>query len=143
MPAGVLVDAEGAVKAWAKAQTAISAIVGSRVFFEVNGSAPFPQLVVQRVGGGPLPGEPPIDQALIQFDVWGTQSASGKADGKASASALAEAVRNAAFFMTAETPMGAAAGLWAEISLGPVWSPDPESGRARYVVDVLFGIRGV
>lgn len=136
------VDAEGAVRTWARANADISALVDARVFFGVPegvspGDANWPMLVVRRVGGAPQPDIAPVDRALIQFDCWGATRRS-----KAQAAALATAVVTAARELTNGTEMGSGVvGQGADVELGPVWSPDPETDQARYVVDVAFYLR--
>lgn len=128
------VDAEAAAKAWARADAAIVAIVGQRVFLGVNNNAEFPQLVVERVGGGPQASEAPLDDALLQFSCWATS--------RGAAGALAYTVMSQAESMTVGTPMGdAAVGKRARSPLGPRYSTseaDQKAGRHRYVVDIEF-----
>ena len=133
----VYVDAEGAAKAWARAQADIAAIVAQRVFLGVNNAAPFPQLVVERAAGGADPGEAPIDGALVTFSCW--------AASRGAAGALAYVVMSAAESMVPGTPMGAAAvGHGASVPLGPRYltsGEDEKAGRFRYVVDVALTLR--
>lgn len=128
------VDAETAAKAWARADAAIAAIVGARVFLGVNHAAPFPQLVAERAGGGPHTSQAPLDDALIQFSCWATS--------RRAAATLAYTVMGAAASMTAPTPMGVdAVGKGARCPLGPLYQTsqaDEKAGRYRYVVDVEF-----
>lgn len=128
------VDAETAAKAWARADPAIAAVVGARVFLGVNHAAPFPQLVAERAGGGPQASQAPLDDARIQFSCWATS--------RRAAAALAYTVMGSAASMTTSTPMGAeAVGKGARTVLGPLYltsQADEKAGRYRYVVDVEF-----
>lgn len=130
----VFVDAEAAAKAWARADAAIVALVAARVFLGVNNEAPFPQLVVERSGGGPQASEAPLDDARIQFSCWATS--------RRSAATLAYTVMSSAESMTGSTPMGAeAVGKGARTVLGPLYltsDADEKAGRYRYVVDIEF-----
>lgn len=135
-------DAEGAVRTWARAHAGIDAIVDGRVFFgvpEKTTAGSWPMLVLRRVAGAPEPSIPPIDRAVIQFDCWGAPAKSLAR--KAQAASLAAAVVTAARELTAGTDMGDAVGMGADVDLGPVWLPDPETDQARYVVDVAFYLR--
>lgn len=133
----VFTDVEGAAKAWARAQAEITALVGQRVFLAPNNAAPFPQVVVNRAGGGADPGEAPIDGALVTFGCW--------AANRHAAAALAYVVMGAAESMVPGTPMGASAvGLGASVPLGPRYvtsAADEKAGRFRYVVDVVLTVR--
>lgn len=138
-PTKVYVDAEAAAKAWAKANTAIAAIVAARVFLGVNNEAPFPQLVVTQVGGRPEDGDAPIDNPVISFSCW--------ASSRPAARALADTVVSGAKSMTVGSPMGAAAvGNGAQVVLDPLFvasQPNEQAApaRFRYVTDVQFNIR--
>lgn len=138
----VFVDAEGAVRSWARSEAGIVAVASTRTFFGIpeNYGGAWPILVCQRVGGAPDPNIAPIDRALIQFDCWGSPDKTlGR---KAQAASLAAAVVTAARSLQPKTAMGlTAVSFGAEVELGPVWSPDPATDQARYVVDVAFYLR--
>lgn len=134
-------DAEGAVRTWARANATITA-VAEGVFFAIpeNYGGSWPLLTLARVGGAPELAIAPVDRALIQFDCWGPPSK--QEAGKYLAASLAAAVVTAARQLVNPTSMGTdVAGMGAEVELGPVWSPDPETDQARYVVDVAFYLR--
>lgn len=136
MPVGVFTDAEAAVRGWARAHAGITPKAPGGIYFSVPKGASFPLATLQRVAGAPDLGEAPVDQARIQFDAWGTT--------KQDAAALAEAIVNAASGLQDGTVMGSepAVAKGATVELGPVWLPDQESRRPRYVVDVTFLIVG-
>lgn len=131
------VDVEAAAKAWARAQPEIAAIVGARVFLAPNNAGPWPQLVVNRAGGGADPGEAPIDGALVTFSCW--------AASRGAAGSLAYVVMGAAESLVPRTPMGASAvGHGASVPLGPRYltdAADEKAGRFRYVLDVVLTVR--
>lgn len=131
----VLVDAEGAVRAWARANTAIAAAFTGGIYFgPPEGTVTFPLVRLQRIGGGPVPGDTPIDEAVISWLVWGTN----KAQAAAAAMTLVSQIES----MLCGTAMGAGAvGLGARVTLGPVFSPDPDTDRPRYIVDSAFVVR--
>lgn len=133
--AKVLVDAEGAVRAWARANSAIAAAFTGGIYFgPPEGTVTFPLVRVQRIGGGPVPGDTPLDDAAMSFLVWG----SAKAQAATAAMVLVSEIES----MPCGTAMGSGAvGLGARVTLGPVWSPDPDTDRPRYIVDGSFSIR--
>jgi hypothetical protein len=126
---------------WARANTLISAVAGSRVARGEIKGAPYPQLWVTRVGGAPNFDGIPYDAALIQLDCWGAET-STTTSGETSAALLATAVLNAVRLFKDGTPMGAdAVGMWATVTGGPSWLPDTETGQARYTITAEFGVR--
>lgn len=131
------VDAEGAAKAWAKANTPIAAVVGARVFLAPNNAASFPQLVVSRVGGAPDTSEAVIDAPVITFGCW--------AASRRAASDLAYVVATQAQAFRSPTAMGTGTeGMGARVLLGPLFVTDEAdelAGRFRYVLDIEFVIR--
>jgi hypothetical protein len=132
-----LVDAEGAVRAWARANTAIAAAFTGGIYFgPPEGSVTFPLVRLQRVGGGPVSGDTPLDDAAISFLVWG----SNKAQAAAAVMVLASEVES---FLCGTAMGSGAVGLGARVTLGPVWSSDPDTDRPRYVLDCSFSIRAV
>lgn len=71
-------DIEAGLRTWLKLQPAIIAAVGSKVFFGIPDprNPSFPLIAISRVGGGPQLGEAPLDDAIIQFDCWGSNKGS-------------------------------------------------------------------
>jgi hypothetical protein len=74
-------DVEGALRTYLRADTDLAATVGQRVYFAVprdskDGTfeSKFPCVKITRLGGGQDPSQVPIDQALVQFDVYGKKS---------------------------------------------------------------------
>lgn len=127
-------DPEGLTRDHLKATAAVSAIVGSRVFFGIPKKAietTFPLVVVARVGGGQDPGEAPLDLPLLQIDCWGSLNSAG--DGlKAACTALVNAVRSSLEAMGTETRVaGHEVGVNVESVL---WLPDPDNQRPRYSI---------
>jgi hypothetical protein len=109
----VAVDVEKACRQWARDG-------GFVTFFGVNNNGTFPQVVVQRVGG-------PDDEARIQWDVWGgtkQQAAATAADLATGLSALARYAFDGIRLHGAQVD-------------GVRWVPDPDSDRARYIVDTV------
>lgn len=61
-------DAEGAIVSYLRATTTA---FGTRVFLALAGATVYPVCRVGRVGGGDDPSDAPLDQALLQIDVYG------------------------------------------------------------------------
>jgi len=129
-------DPEGAIRAYLRADSDVSAIVGNRVFFGVPRSAieaTFPLVTVARIGGVDDPSEAPVDLGLIDISCWGSIDASGNGL-KASATALANAVRSALHRIRQRTSAGTATDVFGVQVAGVVWAPDPDTDRPRYVI---------
>lgn len=129
-------DAEGAVRAWARAHTGLRAKFGNpaRIYFGApDGEPTLPLLTLSRAGGAPVEGDYPIDYPLIGFHVWGTS----KAQAADAAMALVNAVNN----VRDSTLAGTDAVLCEGTVTLLVWSPDPDNNRPRYLVDAVFAIR--
>jgi hypothetical protein len=136
MTVGTFTDVEAAVKAWARAHAGISAAASGGVFLSIPKGAHFPLLVITRVGGAPELGEAPLDQARIQFDCWGSD--------RAGAAALSvEVVKGLVGLRDGDAMGPSAVGKGATVELGPVFQPDLESRRPRYVVDGLITVVGL
>lgn len=122
-------DTEGALKTFLAADTAIAALVGSRVFFGMPTNvtdADFPMVTLQRVGGGEAAGDAPVDEALVQIDCWGAVR------DKASAWTLCSAVRDR---LTQRGDVALNGTVRAGLVVDSViWLPDPDNARARYSV---------
>jgi hypothetical protein len=113
------VDVEGAVKAWAKEN--VSSVAG-RVYSATNEKAAYPQIVLFRIAG-------PDDACLIQFDVWGED----KHDRESAVEAMTE-LATAVEQMSRYRHEGVL--LHGARFEDARWTPDEESGQARYIVEV-------
>lgn len=113
-------------------------LVDNRAYLEPPERKTYPLVTVMRVGGGlVIGGQVPIDEALMQLDVYG-EKASDRYDVGDLANALATAVES----MASGTPMGDdAVGMGAKVQSGPLWRPHPDSHAPRYVLTVEIGIR--
>lgn len=121
-------DVEGAMRDYLRADSGVSTIVGTRVFFGVpRNGAKFPLVTIQRVGGGQDLGEAPLDGAQIQLDCW------ANGHDKATAESLREAVRDALDALRGRTTQGSVRLLGADV-ISDLWAPDPASDQARYTV---------
>jgi hypothetical protein len=128
-------DVEGAMRTWLRNHTAVSAIVGARVFFGVPKKSPrFPLVTVQRVGGGDdLGTDAPLDIALLQIDCWGEIDDSGNGV-KSGATALVNAVRTALRAVGSDTLLTTGVTAHGVNVESVLWLPDPDNDRPRYSV---------
>lgn len=131
-------DIEGALRTWLRAQPAVTAIVGQRVFFGVPKAATeasFPMLTVQLVAGADEESDAPVDRSTVQVDVWGSLDESGNGR-KAECTALMNAVRAAFRDVRGRTPLTAAVAAFGLNVVGRLWLPDQDNDRPRYVLSV-------
>lgn len=65
-------DVEGALKAYLQADTGmLAAPCGARTWLAVGRDAVFPYNVITRIGGGETSSDAPIDDGLVQIDIFG------------------------------------------------------------------------
>lgn len=134
-------DTEGALRTWLKSQVSITALVGTRVFNDVPDGATekktFPCYTLKRIGGNHGDGDSSIDNALVQFDCWGTISEDGNGHPiKASALALKQPLLKLLHNLQGSMLDGVVIGHGANVT-SDIWIPDPTSKRPRYVVTAL------
>lgn len=133
-----MADVEGAVRDYLRNQDIDD--LGARVYFGVpTGSATYPLATVQRVGGGDDVSEAPIDQALIQIDVWGRIDNAGHTD-KAQARAVADGVREALRDIRGATELTDTCIAYGAAVEADLWAPDP-TDRGRYSITALVTAR--
>ena len=142
-----IVDAEGTVRNWARAEAHITAQVGTRTFFSTEIAYPKaaltdstkPWIVMTLVSETFQPGDLGMQMALIQFDVRATT----KLIAAGVATALETAARLLSFGapVTVTIPSGTATIAWADVSQKR-WFVDPTLNIPRYTVDVMFAIHG-
>jgi len=132
-PPTVMTNAEIGVRDWLKAQPAVAAAVGNRIFLGVP-----PELARAGEGGYPLIGIHrlyslverylPVDVAVLQLDCWGPMKSQRSAYTAASAAAAA------LWSLTPNTPLGADMVAKGVTDITSQWFPDPISDRPRYIV---------
>lgn len=121
-----------ALRTYLRADTAVSAIVGNRVFYGVpHRGATFPLISLPgQVGGGQDPGEAPIDRPLHQIDLWGAIP-----NGLDDLYTLEGAVRDALDSIRNATTIGSVV-LYGASLAGAVDLPDPADDRPRRILTV-------
>lgn len=98
--------------------------------------APYPRLVIGRVGGNRRSTAGWVDRARIQVEAWTDVPPEGS---KPAANLLARTAE-AALLDIVNHFHEAGVVTNAQSVLGPVWQPDPKTARPRYIVDVIVGV---
>lgn len=140
-PAVLYREVEGPLRAWLRAQPGIAALTGGgqHVYFAApdlpagDARRPDAWLTVRRIGGGPMPGNTPLDVPLVTFECWGRT--------KLAASRLAETLVNLLTGLEGPTAMDTVVALSCRVTLW-LFQPDPTLGSfARVLVDASFVFR--
>lgn len=120
-----------AISGWSLRQASIA---GGRVYSSVPHTPTFPLVILQRIGGVPVERHR-IDGPRLQFTVWGN-SKSEAHDIAQQARVVLHGMEGTNFTVAGGAPVNIfVAGV--EDDLGMFWSPDPPTGRDRYI----FGVR--
>lgn len=122
-------DVEGALRTWTR-DVLDPPLLARRVFFDVPDNGILPLVTLARLGGAPDAGEIPFDYARITFSVWSRskQEAAGLVGG------LVEALHK-----MRDSKVGDVALRGANVD-SVLWSPDPDSKLARYIVDATVTV---
>ncbi len=136
-------DVEGGLRTYLRSQSELQAVVGQRIYFGVPDAPVFPLVTVRRVGGGDDTGEAPLEQALIQIDVWGGHTADGIHGDKATADTVRRCLRGVLFGLTAHgaTALDNSTVCYGASVQSDIWLPDPDDDNARYSLTVLVTAR--
>lgn len=130
MPVPVLPDSIALAREALLAQSSLTALVSTRIYDRIPASPTWPLLVLSVVDDLEL--EWHTGQARVQVDVWGR---SGSPTDAAEALNIARVVRSVARDLRGSW----AAGDVSNAAPGTIIpAPDPETGRARYVIDLLL-----
>lgn len=134
-----IIDSEKTARDWARAETHISAQVGTAAFFSTPIAFPkTPEtawIVMTLVSETFQAGDLGLQLALVQFDCWGKT----KATAAAVATAVQTAGRQLSFGQT--VTVGSAVITWGDATQKR-WLPDPTLNTPRYIVDLLFAMHG-
>jgi len=122
MPSALLPDAEVLMVDFLATHPNLTALVGERVGTGLDND--LPAIRVTRMGRAPTATWEDVPE--LQLECW--------AETQNEASVLARTVVSVLPDVVGEHAEGAVRG-WA-ITLGPLWSPDPDTDLARYLVDV-------
>lgn len=128
-------DVENAHRLWLRGK--IETVAG-RVLFAYPEQRPdepdpvLPLITVQRVGGGPLGGEAPLDDARLSYECWGRN----KREADIAARALVGLLRD-----TAGVQLSDDVYLYGVHDITTLWAPDDEAKLARYIVTATSTVR--
>jgi len=128
-------DVEGALRTWLRAQTTG---VSQRVYFGIPTGATeakFPLITVALVGSRDDASDAPIDNTLVQVDVWGALDASGHGL-KADTTAIVNTVRALFQAVKGRTALNASVDCFGIGVESCVWLPDADNDRPRYAMTV-------
>ena len=127
------VECEGTIRAWLRTLP----VVAARWYLGAPLTPVFPLGILDSVNVIPIPGGIPIDQATATLSLWGA-----KARDRYTIAALATTLRTMIDSTPSGTPMGpTAVCLGATVISGPRWQPDPDDGKARYILTAEFLLR--
>jgi hypothetical protein len=132
MPLPLLPDVVDLAITGLAAQPSITALVSSRVYSRIPGTPTWPLLVVSTVDEGEA-GDPGLGESRVQVDCWGAGNGPGYDQ---QARLLARTVR-----AVARDLVGSYVGKGSITGCAPgliVPAPDGDTGRARFIVDLLL-----
>ena len=131
-------DIEGALREWLRADADIQAVVGTRVFFGIprNSSSAFPCIMITRIGGGQMTGDAPVDNALMQFDVYGELAEEG--GGRLQVTTAALALRKTLSKIVGRTRLNSTVVCFDPRVSVQVFSPLPGDDRPRVLITGTF-----
>lgn len=133
MPTQLLPDAVAVIRQALLAQAPITALVSTRIYDRVPATPTWPLLVVTSIDDDEIEG-PENLQARIQVDCWGQ---SGSETHTAEVRLIARTVRSVSRDLIGTWASGKIRAAVAQITIP---SPDPETGRARFIVDLLVDL---
>lgn len=126
----LLPDMEQELVTWLAANASLAPLHGGRVGTELDDTDAC--LQVTPLGGTqPWPWEASVE---FQISAWGSTDA---VTGKAGANLLARTVASAAYDLVGTAVTGGHV-TGVDVRLAPLWSPDENTGRARYRTDIAL-----
>lgn len=119
-------------------------VAGGRIYSRIPpNDAVYPLVVAQRLGGTPIE-KRKLDVPRIQMDVWGEvdhNNVTGD-NGKSECRDVAEDVRYYIHELEGQTDATFNAQVTCvEDEIGPMWIPDEESGRPRYLLSFMVYVQ--
>lgn len=129
MPTPVIHDPVVAVRTALVAQPSLTALVAQRIYYAIPSGPTYPLLVLTLIDDDEL--RPETLTARVQCDVWGAGGSTQQViDAKAIVAVVRSVARDLKGSWSGATISNAVAGL-------AIPSPDTETSRARFVVDLL------
>lgn len=131
-------DIEGALRTWLRNDADIQAVVGQRVFFGVprNSANAFPCIMLTRIGGGQNASEVPLDNPLVQFDIYGQKTSEG--GGRQQVTNIALELRKVLLKIRGRTRLNSTVSAFDVRVTSQVYSPLPADDRPRAIVVVTI-----
>lgn len=133
-------DVEGALRTWLRTIPDLTSLVSTRDFFAIPDNTDWPLIVVTLVGGGPQRTNPPVLDALIQFDCWGSPRPDGKAQKDEAASVMMTLVGVLESLQSGTNLNADTQAMGASVE-SMNWVPDPDTNQARYVVTATISAK--
>lgn len=132
-------DIEGALRTWLRQDPGLAALIGNRVFFGIprNSEGAYPCIMITRIGGGQQSSEVPLDNALIQFDVYG-EKADKLGGGRKSTTMVALALRKALSRIRGETRLDEEVVAYDPRITSQIFSPLPGDDRPRIMIVAII-----
>lgn len=132
MPTPVLADPVVAARTALLAQSTLTALVTTRIYYALPGTPTYPLLVLSLVDEDEV--RPDTVTARVQVDVWGQGGSPQQVlDAKAVAAVIRSVARDLKGLWSGATISNAVAGQ-------VIANPDTTTSRARFVVDLLIDL---
>lgn len=131
------VEIEGPLRTYLRTISALTTVVGQRIFFgPPDAGTSFPFITFSRIGGGPQ-ANLPLDDAVVSFSVWGSTKEEA-ADVSAVLVGVLENIVAGTVLEAGVVCGGASVTLW-------LWRPDTSTDKptARYLVDCRITVKAV
>lgn len=128
-------DIEGAMRDWLRTDPGLTALIDKRVFFGVprDSEDAFPCIMITRIGGGERSGDAPMDQPMLQLDVYG-KKADQPGGGRRTTTLVALELRKALSRMRGRTRLNDDVVGWDARVTTQVYSPLPGDDRPRIMI---------
>lgn len=125
-------DIEGALRSWLRNDPGLLPLINRRVFFGIprDSEGSFPCIMITRIGGGDIRGEAPLDQPMLQFDIYG-KKADQAGGGRHSTTIVSLELRRALARIKGKTRLDSKVMAWDARVTTVVYSPMPGDDRPR------------
>jgi hypothetical protein len=116
-------------RAWTREQGALTAVFGDRTYWQFPKEVVFPAARVYQVDYAIQPGESPIVDAVLAWDLWG-----GSGEDFTAVSTAATVIVELLHQIAPHTIVGSSRVLDADVT-NAIPTPDPEEGLPRFLVN--------
>jgi hypothetical protein len=132
MPTPVLPDPTVAARTALLAQSTLTALVGTRIYYAIPSAPTWPLLVLSLVDDDEL--RPETLSARVQVDVWGNGNTTQDV---LDCKAIAAVIRSVARDLKGSWPANISNSVAGQV----IPNPDTTSGRARFIVDLQLELQ--